>query len=172
LNKIAAPRFQIVRFFPVVFLITFVFIVAANAKANSPAAAQKSDEYSAVDVRGVRHYAQPNKQASWIAEARQGFPPPLYFYRKGIGVFRLLLDPERGKVVKIISVRSTGFRELDDFAIDWLRRWHWKPGTWKEVDIPIEFTRKSGSRDSGGSPFVSHFPGGFSPGPGQLGVAR
>jgi outer membrane biosynthesis protein TonB len=44
----------------------------------------------------------------------------------------------------VIAVRSTGYGLLDSAAIAALRRWRWKPGTWREVDMPIAFQKVSG----------------------------
>jgi TonB family protein len=58
----------------------------------------------------------------------------------GSGLFRLTLDLKTGAVIRVQIVSSTGFRALDQSAIDSFRRWRWKPGKWKEIDAPITFT--------------------------------
>ena len=50
-----------------------------------------------------------------------------------------MLDLKTGLVRNAIVVQSTGYKTLDNNALVALRRWHWKPGRWKEIDIPITF---------------------------------
>jgi TonB family protein len=58
----------------------------------------------------------------------------------GSGIIRLVIDPTTGIVTSALVRRSTGYRVLDESAVNALRRWRWKPGTWKQVDIPVRFT--------------------------------
>lgn len=60
-------------------------------------------------------------------------------------MYRLSLDFKTGLVSKMAVVRSTGFRTLDNSALFALRQWTWKPGRWKEIDMPVTFTMGSGS---------------------------
>lgn len=59
---------------------------------------------------------------------------------EGTGIFRLMLDLKTGAVTGVAMVKSTGFVTLDRNAIAAFRRWRWKPGKWKEIEIPITFT--------------------------------
>jgi TonB family protein len=59
---------------------------------------------------------------------------------QGSGVIRLTLDLKTGLVTSATIKRSTGYRVLDESALKALRRWRWKPGTWKQVDAPVAFT--------------------------------
>jgi TonB family protein len=36
-------------------------------------------------------------------------------------------------------IQSTGTPALDESAMEALRQWQWKPGKWKEIDVPITF---------------------------------
>jgi TonB family protein len=51
-----------------------------------------------------------------------------------------MLDVNTGLVTKVDLLKSTGYRNLDDSAAQALRYWRWKPGKWKEIDMPVEFT--------------------------------
>ncbi len=107
---------------------------------------------SAVDTKGVRHYAngQGRKGTPWMDDATYA-PRPQYPYEAtrrqimGSGFFRLTLDPSRGSVVNVTMVKSTGSPILDNAATSAFRQWRWKPGKWKEIDFPITFTMFSGA---------------------------
>jgi TonB family protein len=58
---------------------------------------------------------------------------------EGAGRFRLAVDPKTGAVVNVATVKSTGFRALDQSAVWAFRRWQWKPGTWIEFQFPVAF---------------------------------
>jgi TonB family protein len=55
----------------------------------------------------------------------------------GFGLYRVALDLKTGSVNKVTVIQSTGVATLDDSAMKALRQWLWKPGKWKEVDVPI-----------------------------------
>jgi TonB family protein len=57
----------------------------------------------------------------------------------GFGLYRVTLDLKTGAVTKVTVMESTGVPVLDDNATKALRQWLWKPGRWKEVDVPIAF---------------------------------
>ena len=57
----------------------------------------------------------------------------------GFGLYRVILDLKTGSVSKVSVIQSTGVQTLDDSAMNALRQWVWKPGKWKEVDVPIAF---------------------------------
>jgi TonB family protein len=101
---------------------------------------------SAVDSTGVRHYLTeyPQGRLPWITDviSTRGPDYPAEERRRrheGTGVFRLTLDLTTGAVRKITMTKSTGFRTLDDAAAFAFSRWRWKPGTWKEITMPVTF---------------------------------
>jgi TonB family protein len=55
------------------------------------------------------------------------------------GLFRVTLDVTTGSVSKVALIQSTGVAALDESAMKALRQWQWKPGKWKEIDVPITF---------------------------------
>jgi TonB family protein len=61
----------------------------------------------------------------------------------GTGRFRMNIDFKTGKVTSVTVVKSTGNDGLDREAIYALRRWRFKPGKAKEVEIPITFSNGS-----------------------------
>jgi len=59
--------------------------------------------------------------------------------RQGCGVFHLTLDLNTGSVVQVTVRKSTGYATLDAAAVQGLKQWRFKPGSWKTLDIPVEF---------------------------------
>jgi TonB family protein len=70
-------------------------------------------------------------------------PRPNYPYelraRKitGSGVAKLVVDPSTGSVVDVTMVQSTGSPILDNSTVSAFHRWRFKPGTVREVRMPI-----------------------------------
>jgi TonB family protein len=105
---------------------------------------------TAVDAKGVRHRGTDYVGlAPWIVDTIRKVAPEYPYSEKalrhtGSGLLRVTLDLNTGSVVRVAVIKTTGFSALDNSAIDALRRWRWKPGKWKEIDIPITFTMASG----------------------------
>jgi TonB family protein len=57
----------------------------------------------------------------------------------GTGRYRMLIDFKTGKVNEVVIVQSAGSDGLDREAIFALRRWRFKPGKVRQVDLPITF---------------------------------
>jgi TonB family protein len=105
----------------------------------------------ATDKRGVRHSSKdyPNCRPPWLADLITGVAPQ-YSYSdragryQGSGWFGLKLDLSTGDVTNVTVSRSTGFKSLDDSAVSAFHKWRWKPGKWKEIDIPVTFKLERG----------------------------
>jgi TonB family protein len=104
---------------------------------------------SAVDAQGVRHYWREHgsKNPPWFDDAIKKvsprYPPEARSqHMTGTGLFRLTLDMSTGSVAKVTVIKSTGKSILDNSAIDAFRQCRWKPGKWKEIDIPVVFIRR------------------------------
>jgi TonB family protein len=102
---------------------------------------------SAVDTNGARRRGldYPGKHPPWqhdmIKAVAPNYPDRDRILRhKGEGLFQLMLDPKTGSVTKVTVIKSTGFPTLDASAVTSLYQWRWKPGKWREVDIPVRFT--------------------------------
>ena len=120
-----------------------LLVIAAGANGGTPAA-DTNNKLTATDVHGVRSSCPVDKPPGWLADAveKSEVPYPEWgknHHEQGKGVFRVSVDAKTGKVTTVSTVKSTGFRDLDDSAIAALRRWRWKPGTWKETDVVIGF---------------------------------
>ncbi len=110
---------------------------------------------SAVDAQGVRHHWSNHggKNPPWIDDAIKKVAPQYPYearsrHQTGSGLFRITLNLSTGSVMKATVIKSTGFpanpqwasRVLDHAAGSALVQWRWKPGKWKEIDLPITFT--------------------------------
>ena len=92
-----------------------------------------------VDVKGFRHSGS-DLLNDLIVTSRPVIPSSVRMGgRSGSGLLRLTLDLKTGSVTRVAIVRSTGSPAYDDSAIEAFREWRWKPGRWKEIDVPITF---------------------------------
>ena len=60
----------------------------------------------------------------------------------GSGIFDLRFDYETGQFREVHVVQSTGHPQLDESAIDALKRWKAKPRSIHTLRVPIVFTNK------------------------------
>lgn len=51
----------------------------------------------------------------------------------------MVVDFNTGKVTEVVILKSTGSDALDREAILTLRRWRFRPGKFRKVDLPITF---------------------------------
>ncbi len=101
---------------------------------------------AAVDAKGVRYRGSEYVgTAPWMNDVTHTVTPDYPFderaqHHKGSGLLRLSLDLRTGSVAKVALIKSTGFAALDNSAVSAFAKWRWKPGKWKEIDVPITFT--------------------------------
>ena len=104
-----------------------------------------SHDTSAVDARGIRHQgSEYNGNPLWAEDRLKGVAPdyPREDRRErhqGRAIIRLMLDLKTGFVTNLAVIKSTGFRSLDNCAVVAFRQWTWRPGKWKEIDMPVTF---------------------------------
>ena len=100
---------------------------------------------SAVDAKGIRHYGSSYKGSPpWLLDRLSGmaafYPIEERRYRhQGMGMFRLTLDLNTGRVASVTVVKSTGFSALDNSAVSAFRDWRFRPGRWREIDMGTMF---------------------------------
>jgi TonB family protein len=101
---------------------------------------------SAMDAKGGRHQASeyPKEHVPWIQDEVKTVKPDYPYTERahrigGFGLYRVTLDLKTGLVTKVTVIQSTGVPILDDSAMKALRQWLWKPGKWKEINVPIAF---------------------------------
>ena len=103
---------------------------------------------SATTIGGKVVVSEPGKTPPWVAYAIK-HPPPKYPYserssrHEGFGIYRLIVNPNTGVVGRVLVEKSSGYRALDDSAIEAYLQWRWKPGTWKEVIFPVTWVLRS-----------------------------
>ena len=124
----------------------FVWITVVSALAFASGSTAKTLS-AAVDVAGAHNYADQyaGSKPPWIADITKSVAPKYPYedrtrHHEGAGVYRLLLDLKSGSVAEVSVVSSAGFRGLDASALAALRQWRWRPGRWKQIDIPVRFT--------------------------------
>jgi TonB family protein len=124
-------------------IVCIVSILGAVAKA------QISDylDSSAVDAKGVRHAATayPRNHPPWRDDCIKAVGPEYPYTDRqrghmGTGLYRQYVDLKTGVVTNVAVVKSTGVATLDNSAVAAFRKWRYKPGKWKEVDLPVTFT--------------------------------
>jgi TonB family protein len=100
----------------------------------------------ALDAKGRWHNGNdyPRNHPPWLDDVRKTVAPEYPYqdrarHNQGVGLFRLTLDLQTGAVMNVSVIRSTGFRTLDDAAITAFRKWQWKSGKWKLIEMPITF---------------------------------
>lgn len=102
---------------------------------------------SAVDANGVQHLGvdYPGKHPPWQHDMIKAVVPSYpdrdrILRHEGEGLFQLMLDLKTGSVAKVTVIKTTGFQALDTATVASLRQWRWKPGKWREINIPVRFT--------------------------------
>jgi TonB family protein len=104
---------------------TFVIAFATQTLTAADESDKKAPQPRAVAVRA------PRPEYPYAARAR---------YITGSGVAVMRVDRATGKVTSCHMAQSTGSHILDRAAVSAFSQWHFKPGTVKEVRIPITFT--------------------------------
>ena len=108
---------------------------------------QRRDGWSGVDSSGKRFTQRDFSKSArppWWKDATKK-PLPAYPYndraRKnmGRGLYRMEIDLNTGLVGKVTIIRSTGHNSLDEAATTAFSKWRFKPNSWKELTMPVEF---------------------------------
>ena len=90
---------------------------------------------SPVSVANTITFSKETALATFSPRPRYPLPRPT-----GSGVALLKVDETTGRVISATMAKSTGYKILDDAALEAFRRWRFKPGTVREIRIPITFT--------------------------------
>jgi TonB family protein len=98
-------------------------LVCAQAPASSPAPVKRKAKAGAIFA----------PRPDYPLEARQK-------HLTGHGVLILHIDRETGTVTSIDIEKSIGYKILDDAAVRAFSRWHFKPGKFTKVRVPIRYT--------------------------------
>lgn len=113
---------------------------------------QWSHSSNAVDAKGVRHDAHDYEgNPPWLVDRVSG-PGPDYpreerrLRHEGRAIVRLTLSLKTGHVAKAFLLKSSGYPTLDRCAITAFSSWIWRPGKWKEIDLPVTFQMGNASQ--------------------------
>ncbi len=107
-----------------------VFIVALFIAFHAASAQNVSSTLRAAQAKAVAIYAPA---PDYPIEARQQ-----RFTGRGVAV--LEVHPKTGYVIAAHMEKSTGHAMLDHAALAAFTRWRFKPGTMREIRIPINYT--------------------------------
>jgi TonB family protein len=133
------------RVFPLA-LSLVVLSAPAGLFAQASAAHLSGASTAAVDAKGAWHQSSqyPGKLPPWMVDRIWSIAPDYPYSERarrhaGSGYFQVTLDTKTGAVTKVAVRKSTGFPTLDNCAVAALRQWRWKPGKWREVEMPVTF---------------------------------
>jgi hypothetical protein len=59
-----------------------------------------------------------------------------------VGLCRLQVNLNTGRVTKVSMVKSTGLPDVDSISVNAFQCWMFKPGKWREVILPIAVRTK------------------------------
>jgi TonB family protein len=113
------------------FVLTITILSAAPRIANSQAKQKSSKAGNDLDERpGLALYAP---RASYPAAARNNGI-------QGSGILILHVNLKTGHVARVEVQKSTGYKILDDAAIDADRQWRFRVGSGPKIKVPFTFT--------------------------------
>jgi len=96
---------------------------------------------SAIDANGIKYIASDRPKADLLFAPKPEYPySERAHHNEGTAVVRMDIDLKTGNTAYVTLIRSSGFPKLDEVAIRTLARWRFRPGKWKEAEIPVTFT--------------------------------
>jgi len=114
-------------------------ITSASASAQTGAAATSVKEKDSKP----RSVSEAEAYALAIYAPRPAYPYAARDKRlTGSGIVLVNVDSSTGTVVSAQMLKSTGYKALDDSALEAFRQWRFKPGTVRKVRIPINFVMR------------------------------
>jgi TonB family protein len=143
-------------------LASLTLTVPARAQGISAMFNPQSHLTSAIDAKGRRHNADSYEGSPpWLLDRVTGVAPEYPIRERslrheGQPLVRLTLDLKTGRVVKATLIRSSGYVALDNSAVAALNHWTWRPGKWKEIDMPVLF--RIGDASASPPPGMSRLP--------------
>ena len=95
---------------------------------------------SAIDANGIKYIASARPKADLLYAPKPEYPySERALHNQGTAVVRMDIDLKTGNTAYVTLIRSSGFPKLDEVAIRTFAKWRFKPGKWKEVQIPVTF---------------------------------
>jgi TonB family protein len=94
---------------------------------------------STLSVRATEVYI-PDKFKGIILYA----PGPVDYSNSGTqGVYRLTIDQKTGTVTEVGILKRSGYQPRDATAVLTFMQWKFKPGTLKQLDVPVMWDRQA-----------------------------
>jgi TonB family protein len=107
-------------------------------------------EWSAVDKSGKQFSEREfrNRRPPWNKDVTKAVKPEYPFEERtrkhtGAGLFRMDIDLKTGSVRQVTVVKSTEYNRLDEAAKHALVQWRFRPNSWKELSLPVNFVSPS-----------------------------
>jgi TonB family protein len=124
------------------FCIAILCSVGVSALAATPSLPDSRYATRGITADGRVVTIGPGKLRPWIIDATNR--PAAHLpaserakHHEGEGFFRLILDPDRGTVRRVILLKSSGYPAIDQTIVDTLRQWKFRPHRWKEFEVYI-----------------------------------
>ena len=90
----------------------------------------------------------PEKYRGIILNAPEpDFPASTTMRQLGQGVYRLVINPKTGMADEVKVLQSSSTRKLDAAAVMAFMQWKFKPGSIKEIDVPLSFLHRQITAD-------------------------
>ena len=106
--------------------------------------------WSAVDNSGKQFTARQfaKQTPPWEKDVTKAAAPEYPYEERrrkhtGAGLFRMDIDLKTGSVRQVTVVRSTEYNRLDEAAKHALVQWRFRPNSWRELSLPINFVMPS-----------------------------
>jgi TonB family protein len=107
-------------------------------------------EWSAVDNSGKRFTERQlaKAEAPWEKDVTKAVKPEYPYEERakkhtGAGLFRMDIDLKTGAVRQVTVVRSIEYNRLDEAAKHALVQWRFRPNSWRELSLPVNFVMPS-----------------------------
>ena len=123
------------------------FFVIAEAPAQPPARTSYGSSPQDLIVPLADGRPTPNWASALLSKPSLKYPHEAW--RKGIsgrGICHLKINRQTGTVTQATMTRSTGSSILDAATVSQFRRYRFKPGTYSNVTLPINWTFRPAAR--------------------------
>ena len=136
-------------------LIRIAVAIAVVSAANYVAAqmqvnwAKMNKFTAAVDANGSHHRGTDYQgRPPWIDDITASpmrYPyEARHLHQSGVVQLHVSLEVSSGRVINATLTKSSGSDVLDSTALTEIHKWQWKPGKWKEIELPIAFYMEKG----------------------------
>ena len=86
-------------------------------------------------------FVRPKYKSIILAAPVPDYPSEVRYFPGESGVYRVKINAQTGAVDEVGVLRRASQQKLDAVMIFELFKWKFKPGSIKELDLPVEFDR-------------------------------